>query len=208
MFTGIVEEVGRIVHISPCRLTIAANKITRQAALGDSISVNGICLTVAGFDQNTFTVDVMGETLTRTALKYLKTGESVNLESALTLRKPLGGHLVQGHVDDVGQIESLDRRTEATVMRLVAPPRVMRYIVEKGFIAVDGISLTVVACDTRGFSVSIVNYTWDYTRLNSLAAGDFVNLEVDVIAKYAEKLIAKGKEPLNMEFLSEHGFTT
>jgi len=206
MFTGIVEEVGRVIAISERRLTVAADKVIRNVALGDSISVDGICLTVTTFDQKSFTVDVMTETLGRTALKYLKSGDPVNLESALTLHKPLGGHLVQGHVDDVGEIASLSRYEETTVIRIAAPPRLMRYVVEKGFIAVDGISLTVVACDTAGFTVSIVNFTWDNTRLSSLAIGDQVNLEADIIAKYVEQLASPGKEPFNLEFLKEHGF--
>ncbi len=206
MFTGIIEEVGRVIALSERRLTVAAEKVTRHVNLGDSIGVNGICLTVTKFDRKSFAADVMEETIERTALRYLKAGDMVNLESALTLQKPLGGHLVQGHVDDVGEIESLSRREETTVIRVAASPRVMRYVVEKGFIAVDGISLTVVACDARGFTVSIVNFTWDNTRLSSLAVGDLVNLEADIIAKYVEQLAAKEKNPLSLEFLQEHGF--
>jgi len=206
MFTGIVEEVGRISAISERSLTIAAEKVTRNASLGDSIAVNGICLTVTRFDPKSFTVDVMTETISRTALKYLTPGDPVNLESALTLQKPLGGHLVQGHVDDVGEITSVSRNEETTTILITAPPRVMRYIVEKGFIAVDGISLTVSARDDGGFSVSIVNFTWDHTRLSTLAVSDHVNLEADIIAKYVEQLAAREKEPLSLEFLKEHGF--
>jgi len=206
MFTGIVEEVGRVSAISERDLTIVAEKVTRNASLGDSIAVNGICLTVTNFDNKSFSVDVMTETILRTALKYLNPGDLVNLESAVTLQKPLGGHLVQGHVDDVGEIASLNRSDEATVIRITAPPRVMRYVVEKGFIAVDGISLTVSTRDDRGLAVSIVNFTWDHTRLSTLAVGDHVNLEADIIAKYVEQFTTRDKEPLSMAFLKEHGF--
>lgn len=206
MFTGIVEEVGRIITISERRLTVAADRVVSHASLGDSIAVNGICLTVTAFDQKSFAVDVMEETVGRTTLKHLKPGDLVNLESALTLHKPMGGHLVQGHVDEVGEIASLNRREETTVIRVTASPRVMRYVVEKGFVAMDGISLTVASRDEQGFTVSIVNFTWDNTRLSSLAAGDRVNLEVDVIAKYVEQMTLQRKEPLSLEFLQEHGF--
>ena len=206
MFTGIVEEVGKVLAFSECRLTVAAKKVTADATLGDSIAVNGICLTVAKLDHESFTVDVMEETVTRTSMKYLKPGDSVNLESALTLQKPLGGHLVQGHVDDVGKIESVRRDGESTLIRIAASPRVMNYVVEKGFIAVDGMSLTVVVRDADNFTVSIVNFTWENTRLSFLEAGDLVNLEADVIAKYVEQLASTEKKPLSLEFLQEHGF--
>ena len=206
MFTGIIEEVGSVVSISERRLQVAARIITKNVAPGDSIDVNGVCLTVTEFDNRSFSVDIMEETLSRTALGYLKPGDAVNLESALTLQKPLGGHLVQGHVDDTGEIESVSRHDENTVIRIAAPPHVMRYVVVKGFIALDGISLTVSGRDARGFSVSIVNFTWANTRLGQLEAGDKVNLEVDIIAKYVEQFTAKEKEALSLEFLKEHGF--
>jgi riboflavin synthase len=206
MFTGIIEEVGRVVAISERRITVAADKVIRHVKLGDSIGVNGVCLTVTTFSQNSFVADVMEETLRRTTLKTLKHGDLVNLESALTLQKPLGGHLVQGHIDDVGEISSINRYEETTVIRIAAPPRVQRYVVEKGFIAVDGISLTVATCDENGFTVSIVNFTWDHTRLSALAVGDRVNLEADIIAKYVEQLASPKKEPLSLKYLKEHGF--
>jgi len=208
MFTGIIEDVGRITSLSEHCLTIASGKIARDVNLGDSISVNGICLTVTKFDRESFVVDVMEETLERTTLRYLRAGDLVNLERALTLKKRLGGHLVQGHVDDVGEIKDISRRPESTVLRITASPRVMRYVVEKGFIAVDGISLTVVACDARSFAVSIVNFTWDNTRLSLLTTGDLVNLEADIFAKYVEQFVAKEKNQLSIEFLQEHGFAS
>ncbi len=206
MFTGIIEEVGSIVFISSRRLTVAADLITQNMALGDSIDVNGTCLTVTEFDRHSFTVDIMEETLSRTNLKFLKTGDAVNLERALTLQKPLGGHLVQGHIDDTGEIEAITRREETVLARIAAPPAVMRYVVAKGFIAVDGISLTVVDRDDKGFTVSIVNFTRQNTRLSQLETGDRVNLEADVIAKYVEQFTARQKEVISLEFLKEHGF--
>ena len=208
MFTGIIEEVGRVASFSGRSLTISADKVVRGVALGDSIGVNGICLTVNRFDEHSFTVDVMGETLARTTLKDLKPGNLVNLESALTLQKPLGGHLVQGHVDDVGEIESLSRQDETTIIRVATSPKVMRYIVEKGFIAVNGISLTVVSRDDLGFIVSIVNFTWDHTSLSSLMVGSKVNLEADVLAKYVEQLSSNNRNSISLEFLQAHGFTS
>ena len=208
MFTGIIEEVGRVASFSGRSLTISADKVVRGVALGDSIGVNGICLTVNRFDERSFTVDVMGETLARTTLKDLKPGNLVNLESALTLQKPLGGHLVQGHVDDVGEVESLSRQDEATIIRVATPSKVMRYIVEKGFIAVNGISLTVVSRDELGFTVSIVNFTWDHTSLSSLMVGSKVNLEADVLAKYVEQLSSNNRSSISLEFLQTHGFVS
>ena len=206
MFTGIVEEVGHVASVSPNRLTIFAEKISRSVNRGDSIDVNGICLTVTEFDRKSFTVDVMEETFYRTTLRYLQAGSPVNLETAATLQKPLGGHLVQGHVDDTGEIEAIDQHDDTVVIGISASPRVMRYIVEKGFIAVDGISLTVVNHDRAGFTVSIVKFTWANTRLRDLSLGDKVNLEADIIAKYVERFACEEKETLSMDYLKEHGF--
>ena len=206
MFTGIVEEVGKVAEISPRRLTVSAEKISRRVALGDSVDVNGICLTVTGFDRRSFFVDIMEETFNRTALRYLQAGSPVNLETAATLQKPLGGHLVQGHIDDTGEIEHIDQHDDTVVISIAAPPHVMRYVVEKGFIAVDGISLTVASRSPEGFTVSIVKFTWANTRLSALADGDRVNLEADIIAKYVEQFTCREKETLTMDYLKEHGF--
>jgi riboflavin synthase len=206
MFTGIVEEIGRVVSAADNRLIIAAPKIAPKLQLGDSVDVNGACLTVTTIDKNSFSVDVMEETLERTSLGKLKFGDRVNLETALTLQKPLGGHLVQGHVDTTGEVESVSKRAESTLIRVAAPPDIMYYIVEKGFIAVNGISLTVTGRDAQGFSVSIVNFTMQNTIMGELRAGDMVNLEADIIAKYVEQLHNKGNKTISMDFLQEHGF--
>jgi riboflavin synthase len=206
MFTGIVEEIGRVISAAENRLVITAPKICPKFQLGDSVDVNGACLTVTEFDRTFFSVDVMEETLQRTTLGRLKTGDRVNLETSLTLQKPLGGHLVQGHVDITGEVESVHKRAESTLIRIAAQPDIMYYVVEKGFIAVNGISLTVTGRDERGFGVSIVNYSMHNTNLGDLQPGDPVNLEADIIAKYVEQLQTKATEAISMDFLQQHGF--
>jgi riboflavin synthase len=206
MFTGIVEEIGQVISAADNRLVIAAPKICPKLQPGDSVDVNGACLTVTEFDRASFSVDVMEETLERTTLGRLKSGDRVNLETALTLQKPLGGHLVQGHVDTTGEVESLVKHVESTVVRLATPPDIMYYVVEKGFIAVNGISLTVTGRDERGFDVSIVKFSMQNTNLSDLKVGDQVNLEADIIAKYVEQLQTKATEAISMDFLQQHGF--
>ena len=167
MFTGIIEEVGIITLAQPGKVTITAKNVLRGLAPGASIAVNGVCLTVTSFNASSFSVDITSETLKRTNLERLTTGDEVNLELPLSLGKPLGGHLVQGHIDDTGRVVSILRNDRGTLLRIEAPPNVIRYIVEKGFIAVDGISLTTVAKDTNSFQVSIVDYTQRHTTLSS-----------------------------------------
>jgi riboflavin synthase len=192
MFTGIVQEIGRAKENGGSSLIIEAAASLDGLKLGDSIAVNGTCLTVASLDEGSFSVDTMPETLRRTNLGLLTPGAPVNLEQALTLSTPLGGHITQGHVDATGSLVSTDPEGDALMMRFEAPPQVMKYIVEKGFIAVDGASLTVVDCDESAFSVSIIPYTRENTILGSNKVGDLVNLEVDILAKYVERL-APGK---------------
>jgi len=208
MFTGIIEEVGQIEFVSGNTLAIKAHKVTKNVMAGDSISVNGICLTVTRFDGQSFIVDIMQETLSRTNLKNCIPGDKVNLESALTLNKHLGGHLLQGHIDSTGTIESIYKNDSSTIIRINAPAQVMRYVVEKGFIGIDGMSLTVVSRDNQGFSVSIVNYTLMNTRIPDLKIGDEVNLEAYIIAKYVDQILSlkNNESNINLEFLKEHGF--
>jgi riboflavin synthase len=174
--------------------------------LGGSIAVNGVCLTVTKFDSNSFSVDIMPETIRRTNLELLGVGGEVNLERPLTLEKQLGGHLVQGHIDDTGRVTSVTWDGEAMLVRFEAPPEVMRYVVRKGFIAVDGVSLTIVDCDASSFLVSIVEYTRKHTTLGSRRVGDLVNLEVDIVAKYLERLSQARRSGITVGFLQEHGF--
>ena len=206
MFTGIVEEIGRVASLTPRNLTISAKKVLQGLEIGASISVNGTCLTVTRFDAASFTVDIMEETLKRTSLGGLKRGDRVNLEGALTLSRGFGGHLVQGHVDATGSVKSVTEKADSRLIRIEAPPQVMRYVVEKGFIAVDGISLTVVERDDKAFSVSIVGFTRENTTLGGVKAGDAVNLEADIIGKYVEQFIKGKQEGISMDFLKEHGF--
>jgi len=206
MFTGVVEEVGRVTSAQSGKLATSASEVLRRIELGESIDINGVCLTITSFSTSSFSVDIMPETLKRTNLGLLSAGDEVNLERPLTLEKPLGGHLVQGHVDDTGRIASITREGETMLMRFEAPPEVMRYVVEKGFIAVDGVSLTVVTKDASSFQVSVVDYTRKHTALGSRRVGNLVNLEVDIIAKYVEQLSQSRRSGITVNFLQEHGF--
>ena len=206
MFTGIAEEVGRVEHIQPGKLTIRASRVIEDMQSGDSINVNGACLTVTRFDAASFSVDIMPETVRRSNLGQLRTGDGVNLERALAFGGRLGGHLVQGHVDAMGRVASIRWEGDTLMLAVEAPPEVMRYVVEKGFIAIDGLSLTVVSRWATSFSVSIVEYTRANTTISERRAGDPVNLEADIIAKYVETLIGSGSSGITEEYLREHGF--
>ena len=206
MFTGIIEEVGIVTSVSSRRLVIAARKVLKNMEPGGSISVNGACLTVTDFGSDSFFVDIMLETLRRTNLGQLHAGDRVNLERPLTLDKPIGGHLVQGHIDATGRVASAIREGETTIIRIEASPEVMHYVVEKGFIAVDGVSLTVVTRNTTSFQVSVVDYTRKHSTLGNRRVGDLVNLEVDIIAKYVESLGQARTSGITADFLQEHGF--
>ena len=206
MFTGIIKEIGRVISAQSGSLVIVAGDILRKLEPGGSISVNGVCLTITSFNTEVFSVDIMPETVERTNLGLLSTGDKVNLELPLSMGGQLGGHLVQGHVDATGRVTSVSGQGEARIVMFEAPLEVMRYIVEKGFIAVDGVSLTVVTKDTSSFQVSVVDYTWRHTVLGDRQVGDPVNLEVDIIAKYVEQLSQPRSGGITTEFLQEHGF--
>ena len=206
MFTGIIEEVGRVTSVQPGKLVIAASDVLQGMELGGSMAVNGVCLTITGLTANSFSVDVMPETLQRSNLELLTAGDKVNLERPLVLGGRLGGHLVQGHIDATGRVTSIRWDGEAMMIRFEAPPGVMGYVVEKGFIAVDGVSLTVLAKDNSSFQVSVVDYTRQHTNLGDRQVGDSVNLEVDIIAKYVEQLGQARRVGITAEFLQEHGF--
>lgn len=206
MFTGIVEEVGTILAAMPKKLVIGAQRVLGEIELGESIAVNGVCLTVAEFDARSFSADMMAETRQRSTLGLLRTGDKVNLERALALGGRMGGHLVQGHIDSTGRVVSMSQGEDAVLVSIEAPPSVMRYVVEKGFIAVDGISLTVVDRAADSFRVSIVDFTRKHTILGEMQAGDLVNLEVDIIAKYVEQLNRARQSGITAEFLAQHGF--
>jgi len=194
MFTGIVEELGTIAGVEDqgdaIRLTIHAEHVLADAALGDSISVNGCCLTVAQRDGDTWTADVMQETLDKTSLAGVQPGDRVNLERAVTPTTRLGGHIVQGHVDGVGTIAGRTKSEHWEVVDIAMPTGLARYLVDKGSVTVDGVSLTVVEARDDGFSVSLIPETLARTTLGRRQVGERVNLEVDVLAKHVEKLLA------------------
>jgi len=208
MFTGIIEEVGTVKAAQPGKLAISAKKVIENTKKGDSIAVNGACLTVTELGDGYLSVDVMPETLRRTNLRMLRPGDGVNLECPLTVGGRMGGHFVQGHVDGTGRVLSATREGEAVLLRFDATQEMMRYIVRKGFIAVDGVSLTVVEHDNTSFQVSLVAYTLENTNLGGKRVGDFVNIEVDIIAKYVERLKVEKGSAITEEFLAEHGFLT
>ena len=189
MFTGIVEEVGVVAKINDNGMTVLATKVTEDLKLGDSIAVNGTCLTAVSFDRTEFSVDLSPETVRRTSLGRLSVGGPVNLERALLASDRMGGHIVQGHVDGTGRIMSTKRDGDSTIFRIRVPKRLNRYIVEKGFVAVDGISLTVVKIGASSFTLAVIPYTLKNTNLAALSVGDRVNLEADILAKYVESLL-------------------
>ena len=219
MFTGIIETKGSIVSVAKgakgSRLTINAKGIMDDVKLGDSISVNGVCLTAAEIKDDTFTADVMEETLRRSNLGSLKPGSEVNLERAMAAGGRFGGHIVSGHIDGTGTITSFVNEGNAIWVTVEAPPSILNLIVEKGSIAIDGISLTVAYIDSKCFKVSIIPHTSSETTLTSKKVGDKVNLENDIIGKYVEKLMGlsgdgmktgKGSSSLTKSKLFENGF--
>jgi riboflavin synthase len=194
MFTGIVEELGEVVYLTDAGgdsavLAVRGPVVTSDARHGDSISVNGVCLTVIDNVDGVFTADVMGETLRRSSLGVLAAGSQVNLERAATVGSRLGGHLVQGHVDGVARIVAREPADQWEVLRFSLPAGLSRYVVEKGSITVDGVSLTIAGLRASAFEVALIPHTLEVTTLGALEPGDDVNLEVDVLAKYVEKLI-------------------
>lgn len=206
MFTGIIEEVGRVISAPSGNLVIAASDVLQGMEPGGSMAVNGVCLTITSLTVDVFKVDIMVETVRRSNLGLLSAGDKVNLERPLVLGGRLGGHLVQGHVDATGKMTSIRRDEESLIIGFEAPCEVMGYVVDKGFIAVDGISLTVVAKDTGSFRVSVVDYTYQHTNLGNRRVGALVNLEVDIIAKYVEQLTQARGTGITVDFLQEHGF--
>ena len=192
MFTGIVEELGHVVATrdlpDAARIRIAGPIVTSDAKHGDSIAVNGVCLTVVEVENDTFTADVMRETLVRSSLAKVAEGDRVNLERAAAVGQRLGGHIVQGHVDGTGTILAREKAEHWEMVHIGLPPQLARYVVEKGSITVDGVSLTVVTVSEDQFTVSLIPTTLDLTTLGHRLPGDLVNLEVDVLAKYVERL--------------------
>ncbi|HEY3962689.1 MAG TPA: riboflavin synthase [Gaiellaceae bacterium] len=195
MFTGLVREVGTVVAVdggeSGVRLRVDAPEAARDANVGDSVALAGVCLTVVAANDTTLDFDAVPETVARTSLGGLKVDAHINVEPALRAGDPLGGHTVQGHVDAVGSVRSVDAEGDGKRVWVDAPADVLRYVVEKGSIAVDGVSLTIAALDGEGFAVALIPHTLVATTLGELAQGDRVNLEADVLAKYVEKLLPR-----------------
>lgn len=191
MFTGIVEEVGTVGTLDNNRLAIRASRVMEDLKMGDSIAINGACMTVVELDEDGFGVDVSPETLRRTSLGKLEPDHKINLERPLSVSDRLGGHMVQGHVDATARIISIRPEGDCFIFRVGNPKRLSPYIVEKGFIAVDGISLTVVKKSISSFTLSIIPFTLQNTNLQDKATGDRVNLEADILAKYVESILAR-----------------
>lgn len=218
MFTGLVEETGSIRSVrrlgTSLHVAVAAHKVLEGIRLGDSICVNGVCLTVIGHDASGFTVDVMPETYNRTDLKDLPIGAPVNLERAMAADGRFGGHIVQGHVDGVGRIRSLEREEIAIWVTVETGPEILQFVVPQGSITMDGISLTVVDVGPDWLRVSLIPHTWGATNMKTRRPGDPVNLEVDILAKYVERMLARrfggastsSGSRITEAFLREHGF--
>lgn len=216
MFTGIVEETGVIKSIClgsrEARLRIAGKRVLEHTKIGDSIAVNGICLTVVSIKEQCFEADVMEETLRRSSLGSLQAGAVVNLERAMAADGRFGGHLVSGHIDGTGTVLRIEPRANAVWFTIQAEERLLRYIVEKGSVALDGISLTVASVSEEAFQVSVIPHTIQVTALNQKKQGDSINIECDIIGKYVEKLLAPAsgreqeKTEITEEFLRKYGF--
>ena len=215
MFTGIIEETGIVKSVvrstGSAAITVKAHKVLEETRRGDSINTNGVCLTVTSNDSSSFTVDVSTETLQKTNLGQLKPGDRVNLERALRLSDRLGGHIVSGHIDDTGRITQVRKESNTTWITVTTAPQWFRYIVGKGSVAVDGISLTVASVGNEAFTVAVIPLTETETTLSGKKAGDTVNIECDVIGKYVERLLQKEKKSypesnLDENYLKEHGF--
>ncbi|WP_286153667.1 riboflavin synthase [Sporofaciens musculi] len=216
MFTGIVEEMGKIRQIllagSSGKIQIEARKALEGTKVGDSIAVNGVCLTVTSLSHDGFTADMMAETYRRSALGQQKVGDLVNLERAMAAGERFGGHIMSGHIDGTGVIEKLRREENAVWVTIRTKPAVLRLIVEKGSVGIDGISLTVASVSETGFQVSVIPHTGEETTLLKKKTGDLVNLENDIVGKYVEKLLGlgntkkeEGASGLTMDFLKEYG---
>jgi riboflavin synthase len=215
MFTGIIEELGKISgwekHAGSAKIKISAQTVTKDSNEGDSIAVNGVCLTATGITSNSFAADVSGETLNRSTLGNLKIGSKVNLERAVTPLTRLGGHIVQGHVDARGDFLTAKQEGDFWTVRIGFPKEIAQYLVYKGSISVEGISLTIANLAEDYFDVAVIPKTWELTNLSALKNGDAVNLEADVIAKYVERIMLYGRgaeksEAITKERLTKLGF--
>ncbi|WP_184404688.1 riboflavin synthase [Geomicrobium halophilum] len=212
MFTGLIEEVGIVEDMAQTgnkgRITIQCSHVLEDANIGDSIAVNGVCLTVTSVDKRQFTADVMAETIKSTALSQLRKNQQVNLERAMAASDRFGGHIVSGHIDGIGEIIRHTEGSEATYFQIQTSHELLRYIVKKGSVAVDGISLTVADVDTKSFTIALIPHTLRATNLGVKSKGDAVNIECDIIGKYVEKLLKPKEEPdaTMSDLLERNGF--
>ena len=214
MFTGIIEEIGTVKEIRhghrSAVVTIWAEKVLIGTSIGDSIAVNGVCLTVIAMDDDSFSADATPETISRSSLGQMHRGSRVNLERAMAADGRFGGHMVMGHIDGTGKVSKVIKDDNSVLLSIEAAPDLMRYIVEKGSIAIDGISLTVADVQESGFTVSVIPHTASVTTIGWMVAGMTVNLETDIIGKYTEKFLMTGTRPvkkgITAEMLSEYGF--
>ncbi len=209
MFTGIVEEVGHITNINQHSISICCSKILQDIKLGDSISVEGVCLTVTEFNSNSFTADVSSQTKSSTKLGYLKKNDCVNLERAMLATSRFGGHVVTGHVDCVGVIEKLTKQGEFYDIKIEIPSKeYSKYIVKKGSVTINGISLTIYDLTDKSLNIAVIPHTYEQTSLKTSNKGDYVNIEFDILAKYVEKNISAkdNNRSITTEFLAQNGF--
>lgn len=208
MFTGIVEELGRVQTITENKIKIESKAVLDDAKLGDSIAVNGVCLTVTKINSNQFEADVSPETKKVTALRYLKAGSLVNLERAMLANGRFGGHMVLGHVDGLGKSKYIKKDGDFYNFVIEVPSDISKYVVKKGSIAINGISLTVADVDSNTITIAVIPHTFENTNLKTLQIGDYVNIETDITAKYVEKFLSTSdnKSGISMDFLLENGF--
>ena len=208
MFTGIIEEIGKVAEISDYKIKVNAEKVLQNTKPGDSISVNGVCLTVTDIQTRSFSADISPETRRVSSLKYVKIGSFVNLERALMLGDRLGGHIVSGHVDGAGKVKSVNQSGDFYEFEIELNKPESDYVVKKGSITVNGISLTVADIDGKNIKLAVIPHTFENTNLKTLQSGDYVNIETDILSKYVEKFLSTSdnKSGISMEFLQENGF--
>lgn len=208
MFTGIIEEIGKVLEIQSEKITIGCVKVLENTKIGDSIAVNGVCLTVTELLQNSFVANISPETLKVTSLKNLKVGNFINLERAMKADGRFGGHIVSGHIDGCAKVIKITKNNDFYNFEFELNPSEVKYVIKKGSITINGISLTIAGVNNNTINIAIIPHTYENTSLKFLKSGDFVNIEVDMIAKYVEKFLlsSDNKSRISLEFLQEHGF--
>jgi riboflavin synthase len=208
MFTGIIEEVGKVLNITDKKIIISAQTVLNGTKIGDSIAVNGVCLTVTKVNTNSFDADISPETMKVTVFGNLKTGSAVNLERAMSADGRFGGHIVSGHIDGLGKVKSILKENDFYRISIELPAELAKYTVKKGSISINGISLTIADIKANIISVSVIPHTFKNTNLQNLRIGDFVNIETDILGKYVEKFLSTSdnRTGISMEFLMENGF--